>query len=130
MRVLLVKPSNLSDHIQPALGLGYLAAQIRKDHEVRIVDCIKEKLAGPQLLPVLEEFKPDLVGSQCYSMDLPQLRSVLRTVKDFNRDTVTIVGGAHPSAAPHHTMKFFGKELLDFLFVGEGEIGFPHFLVA
>ena len=128
MRVLLVKPSNLSDHIQPALGLGYLAAQIRKDHEVRIVDCIKEKLAGPQLLPVLEEFKPDLVGSQCYSMDLPQLRSVLRTVKDFNRDTVTIVGGAHPSAAPHHTMKFFGKELLDFLFVGEGEIGFPHFL--
>ena len=25
MRVLLVKPSNLSDHIQPSRGLGYLA---------------------------------------------------------------------------------------------------------
>ena len=128
MRVLLIKPSNLSDHIQPSLGLGYLAAQIRKDHDVKIVDCIKEHLPGPQLLPILEEFKPDIVGSQCYSMDLPQLKSVLQRVKDLNRNIVTILGGAHPTAAPNHTMKFFGKELLDFIFVGEGEIGFPQFL--
>ena len=125
MRVLLIKPSNLSDHIQPSLGLGYLAAQIRNEHEVKIVDCIKEKLPGPQLLPVLEAFKPDLVGSQCYSMDLPRLRPVLETVKGYRRDIVTIVGGAHPTAAPDHTMKFFGRDLLDFIFVGEGEIGFP-----
>ena len=59
MKVLLIKPSNLSDHIQPSLGLGYIAAQIRDDHEVRIVDCIKEQLPGPQLLPVLEEFRPE-----------------------------------------------------------------------
>ena len=128
MRVLLLKPSNLSDHIQPSLGLGYLAAQIRKDHEVRIVDCIKEELPGPQLLPVLQEFKPDVVGSQCYSMDLPMLKPVLQTVKSFNKDIVTIVGGAHATNAPQHTMKFFGGELVDFCFVGEGEIGFPMFL--
>ena len=128
MRVLLIKPSNLSDHIQPSLGLGYLATQIRNDHEVRIVDCIKEQLPGPQLLPVLKEFQPDVIGSQCYSMDLPMLKPVLETVKNFNRDISTIVGGAHATAAPEHTMKFFGRDLLDFVFVGEGEIGFPLFL--
>lgn len=128
MKVLLLKPSNLSDHIQPSLGLGYLAAQIRKDHEVRIVDCIKEHLPGPQLMPVLEEFKPDIVGSQCYSMDLPMLKPVLKTVKAFNKDIVTIVGGAHATAAPQHTMKYFGPELIDFIFTGEGEIGFPVFV--
>jgi radical SAM superfamily enzyme YgiQ (UPF0313 family) len=128
MKVLLIKPSNLSDHIQPSLGLGYLAAQIRKDHEVRIVDCIKEQLPGPQLLPVLREFKPDVVGSQCYSMDLPTLKPVLETVKAFNPETVTIVGGAHATNAPQHTMKFFGRDLVDFVFIGEGEIGFPLFL--
>ena len=100
MRVLLIKPSNLSDHIQPSLGLGYLAAQIRNDHEVQIVDCIKEQLPGPQLLPILEEFKPDVVGSQCYSMDLPKLKPVLETVKKFNPEIATIVGGAHATAAP------------------------------
>lgn len=128
MKVLLIKPSNLSDHIQPSLGLGYLATQVRNDHEVKIVDCIKEQLPGPQLLPVLKEFQPDVVGSQCYSMDLAMLKPVLQTVKDFNRDIVTIVGGAHATAAPDHTMKFFGPNLLNFVFVGEGEIGFPQFL--
>lgn len=108
--------------------MGYLAAQIRNHHEVKIVDCIKEHLPGPQLLPVLEDFNPDLVGSQCYSMDLPKLKPVLQTVKNFNRDIVTIVGGAHPTATPAHTVKYFGPELLDFVFVGEGEMGFPIFL--
>ncbi len=130
MRVLLIKPSNLSDHIQPSLGLGYLAQQIRNEHQVKIVDCIKEKLPEPQLIPVLKEFRPDVVGSQCYSMDLPKLKPVLEVVKEFNPNIVTIVGGAHPTAAPEHTMKFFGTGLLDFLFVGEGEIGFPLFLRA
>lgn len=128
MRVLLIKPSNLSDHIQPSLGLGYLAAQIRHAHEVKIVDCIKEQLPGPQLLPVLETFRPDVVGSQCYSMDLQRLKPVMETIKGFDPRITTIVGGAHVTAAPQHTVKYFGRDLLDFVFVGEGEIGFPIFL--
>jgi anaerobic magnesium-protoporphyrin IX monomethyl ester cyclase len=128
MKVLLIKPANLSDHIQPSLGLGYLAAQIRRDHDVKIVDCIKEQLPGPQLLPFLEKFQPDVVGSQCYSMDLAKLKPVLETVKSFNPKIKTIIGGAHATAAPQHTLKFFGRKNLDFVFVGEGEIGFPIFL--
>ncbi|MFX0194689.1 MAG: B12-binding domain-containing radical SAM protein [Candidatus Hodarchaeota archaeon] len=128
MRVLLIKPSNLSDHIQPSLGLGYLATQIRNKHSVKIVDCMKEELSAPQLIPILREFNPDIVGSQCYSMDLTKLQAVLQVVKDFNRNIATIVGGPHPTAAPHHTMNFFGRDLLDFVFVGEGEIGFPELL--
>ena len=92
------------------------------------MDCIKDKLPGSKLLPVLEEFKPDVVGSQCYSMDLNSIKSVLQTVKDYNRNVLTIIGGAHPTAVPEHTLRFLGKDLLDFVFVGEGEIGFPLFL--
>lgn len=128
MRVLLIKPSNLSDHIQPSLGLGYLASRIRNEHEVKIVDCIKDQLPGPQLLPVLQAFRPHVVGSQCYSMDLQRLKPVMETIKEFDPTIKTIVGGAHATAAPQHTVKYFGRELLDFVFVGEGEIGFPIFL--
>ncbi len=92
------------------------------------MDCIKDNLPGSKLLPILEEFKPDVVGSQCYSMDLNSIKSVLQTVKDYNRDVLTIIGGAHPTAVPEHSLRFFGKDLLDFVFVGEGEIGFPLFL--
>ena len=54
MRVLLTKPDNLSDHIQPSLGLAYLAAQLRKNHHVDIYDCIKEKASPEQVANVAE----------------------------------------------------------------------------
>ena len=62
MKVLLVKPYNKSDHIQPSLGLGYLAASIRKSHDVRIVDCIKEKADANRLGDFIKDFKPDVLG--------------------------------------------------------------------
>jgi radical SAM superfamily enzyme YgiQ (UPF0313 family) len=61
-------------------------------------------------------------------MDLPTLKPVLEAVKSFGQDIVTIVGGAHATSAPYHTMEYFGRELLDFVFLGEGEIGFPTLL--
>ncbi len=127
MRVLLVKPSNLGDHIQPSLGLGYLATAIREYHDVMIVDCLKEKHAAPQLLPVLEDFQPDVVGMQCYSFDVPTLKPFLQACKDYSRDVRTIIGGPHPTALPAETLQYFG-EVLDFVFAGEGELGFPRFL--
>ena len=44
MKVLLVKPYNLSDHIQPSLGLGWLATAVRDRHDVSILDCIKQEV--------------------------------------------------------------------------------------
>jgi len=42
MKVLLVKPRvKLGDHIQPPLGLGYLAESIRCEHKVGIIDLSK-----------------------------------------------------------------------------------------
>ena len=43
MKILLVKPYNSGDHIQPSLGLGYLATAVRENNEVQILDCIKER---------------------------------------------------------------------------------------
>lgn len=44
MKILLVKPYNISDHIQPSLGLGYLVFAVRDKAEVTILDCIKDKV--------------------------------------------------------------------------------------
>ena len=83
MRVLLVKPNNLSDHIQPSLGLAYLAQGIRSRHEVKILDCIKDGL-GPTdfAAKVLKEYRPDLIGIQCYTFDVGNVRKLLKIVKD------------------------------------------------
>lgn len=127
MEVLLVKPYNLSDHIQPSLGLGYLASAIRNRHKVRILDCIKEKLLPAALADIIARDKPDVVGIQCYTFDLDNVENILNGIKQKAPGTVTVIGGPHPSAEPVETMNRFGAAL-DFAFVGEAEIGFPKLL--
>jgi radical SAM superfamily enzyme YgiQ (UPF0313 family) len=63
-------------------------------------------------------------------MDLLNVKVILQTVKSFNKNIATIVGGAQPTALPNYTMDFLGSNLLDFVFIGEGEIGFPKFLAV
>ncbi len=81
MKVLLVKPYNLSDHIQPSLGLGYLATAIRREHEVVILDCIKENVNIDKLDRVLRQQRPDVLGFQCYTFDLKFVREALARAK-------------------------------------------------
>lgn len=98
MKVLLVKPYNLSDHIQPSLGLGYLATYIRNDYQVKILDCIKERIKPSNFRKVLDKIKPHIVGIQCYTYDLYNIKEMLNQCK--KRRIVTVLGGPHPSSVP------------------------------
>lgn len=127
MKIVLAKPYNLSDHIQPSLGLGYLATAIRKNHDVRILDCIKEGIDIDKLSHFLRRDKPDLFGLQCYTFDLKFVREALSLAKRINKGMITVVGGPHPSAVAKETFEAFRGDL-DYLFSGEAEVGFPKLL--
>ncbi|MCK4660472.1 MAG: B12-binding domain-containing radical SAM protein [Phycisphaerae bacterium] len=129
MRVLLVKPDNLSDHIQPSLGLGYLAQQIRRDHDTDILDCIKTETTPEQLGKIVEVTRPDVLGIQCYTFDIANVKRILKSARAVAPKTVTVVGGAHMSSDPMGAMGKFGPDL-DFGFGGEGEESFPRFVAA
>ncbi len=128
MKVLLVKPNNLSDHIQPSLGLAYLATGIRERHEVVVLDCIKEDISPVKFAQrILKDYCPDLVGIQCYTFDLGNVRKLLKATKEWNPDVITVVGGAHISSDPLRAFENL-QENLDFAFAGEAERGFPKFV--
>ncbi|MBN1491547.1 MAG: radical SAM protein [Phycisphaerae bacterium] len=129
MRVLLIKPNNLSDHIQPSLGLGYLAQQIRRDHDVDFFDCIREKTEPEAVADIVAATQPHVVGIQCYTFDIRNVKRIVRAVKRLDSHITTIVGGAHVSSDPVHAMRDFGSDV-DYGFAGEGEIGFGEFLGA
>ncbi len=129
MRILLTKPDNLSDHIQPSLGLAYLAAQLRRDHHVDIYDCIKEKASAEQVANVAQAFGADVVGVQCYSFDVPKVRDILRAVKKRCPQTITVIGGAHVTSDPVGALGDFGN-LCDYGFSGEAEVHFPEMMRA
>jgi len=127
LRVLLIKPFNLSDHIQPSLGLGYLATAIRKKHNVFILDSIKERIWGEKLIDYIQKISPDIIGFQLYTFDLSKVREILKLIKERFPQIITIAGGPHPSALPKETLLHM-KENLDFIFRGESEISFPKFV--
>jgi len=127
MRVLLAKPFNLSDHIQPSLGLGYLATAIRKNHEVRIVDCIKEGMDAETLCKFIDRYDPDILGLQCYTFDFRFIKEALHLIKRRKPGIKTVIGGPHPSSLPEEVFGTLNDDL-DFLFVGEAEAGFSRLL--
>lgn len=113
----------------PPVGLGYLATAARKfGHEVKILDCVKERMDINAFTSFVKKENFDIAGFTVWSLALNELKESLKIIKRLKPKAITIVGGPHPSAVPDKTMEFFSEA--DFGFKGEGEIGFPRFLEA
>ncbi len=141
MRILLIQPPyDLYDdderQAMPPLGLAYIAAVLeREQHEVKIIDCVAEGfhrlaslsdgrrrhgLAGGDLVKAIQDFQPGVVGVSClFSAQSPAAHHVCRLVKENDRTTWTVMGGAHPSAIPEDVL---ADPHVDVAAVGEGEM--------
>ncbi len=130
MRILLVNPSIAKEEVYskysvgapslPPLGLCYLAAVLlRRGHEVIILDCAAEQIPISQLKRKVHEFLPDLVGITSTTVSYAAAKRALNTIKETNREIITVLGGAHISALPSATME--ECKYIDVGVVGEGE---------
>ncbi|MDD5687887.1 MAG: radical SAM protein [Elusimicrobia bacterium] len=126
MKILLVKPYNVSDHIQPSLGLGYLANSIRKEHDVEILDCIKENIKIEGLVKYIENKLPDVIGFQFYTYDFNFIKEAIEKIKERFPAITIVVGGPHPSSCGIEVLEQMKN--IDFAFQGEAEKSFPEFL--
>ncbi|HPN31190.1 MAG TPA: radical SAM protein [bacterium] len=127
-KVVLVKPYNRSDHIQPSLGLGWIAQNVRDIVDVEILDCIKTNTnTVEKFILQISKIKPDAIGIQCYSFDIFKVKDLLQAVKLYDKNIITIIGGPHPTLTREKCFEFFG-ESLDFIFIGESENSLKKFL--
>jgi len=117
------------------LGLAYLAAYIRKEVDLCVLDAAAEgwsheEPAGEKYLryglPMAEierriaEFKPDLVGMSCiFSSQFRNVVEVAAAAKRVDPEILTITGGTHVTFLPEYCMKRSSD--LDFIARGEGE---------
>ena len=127
MKVLLVKPPSMSDHIQPPVGLAYLAGAIQHEHSAAILDMLKTRMTDEEFCGYVQSGQFDVVGFQCYTQELQSVAKLAALVKSVSKDIVTIAGGPHPTLLPKETMEYLSTTL-DFLLRGEGDITFPLFL--
>ena len=128
---------------QVPLGLGYLAAVMKPRLQVHILDAVVEGyatevkvdserftygLTDQEIRAALSGYAPDLVGVSClFSTQWRNAHRICQLAKEVNPETLTVMGGAHPSAAPMQTLV---DQNVDFVVTGEGEQVFPQLVEA
>lgn len=127
MKILLVKPGiALGDHIQPPLGIAYIASCLRRKHEVRVVDFGKLRRSEDLFTEALKDFAPDLVGFQCYSPEIGAAKRLAVLTRAALPKAVIVAGGPHPTLCPEETLNKLAPEVT-YLLRGETEESFPLF---
>lgn len=129
MKILLIQPPfnpNLIGggvlYMNEPLALESIGAAVAGQHDVRILDMRVE----PDLESVLKDFNPDIAGITAYTTDVYVANNVLRKIKDFNRDILTVVGGHHATLLPED----FFNESVDVIVIGEGQDAFRELVDA
>ncbi len=138
MRVLLVNPpmilhqSDIPQFGHP-IGLAYLGAVLREHgHQVSILDTVIRNPKGHQkgeLLHIgmygqsiqkeVSAYEPQVVGiSSMFTSQANSVHRLAKLIKDRDKNMITIVGGAHPSALPQEMLQ---DKNVDFIVLGEGE---------
>jgi len=125
VKVLLVNPKGFDTSTVVPLSLGYLKSNSDAD-----IDILDNSLLGltsdsEEFHNKLSELKPDVVGVTCWSPTFIESINILKKVKKFNKNIITIIGGVHITTYPRSIMD---KRFIDFGFMGESEKSFRLFL--
>lgn len=111
MNILLISPKYDAFIVAPHLGLGYIAAALKKaGHRVKVLDGVRENI----------EYDPkewDYVGVSAMSTYWPEAIQEVKRAKSYGLKTV--IGGAHVIACPEQSLRDSGA---DYACLGEGEI--------
>ena len=123
MKILLVEPAKAAVtlggedfSVYEPLALEYVAAGVAGDHDVRILDLRLEN----NLPQVLQEFSPDIVGITAYTVHVNTVRAHFQTIKAWNPEVLTVVGGHHATIVPED----FASPAIDLIVMGEGVFTF------
>jgi radical SAM superfamily enzyme YgiQ (UPF0313 family) len=121
MRVLLLStPHPLEESPLPPLSLSYLAGVLKREGiEVKILDFLVTHYHPRKLRRELEEYRPQLVGATCVTLNYPIARRMLKVCKSFDSHIFTVIGGPHVTFALEETL--LQSPWIDAIVIGEGE---------
>lgn len=125
------------------MGIAYLGAILRNRYEVRLLDAVVEgyHLERAQTSKIIQygldtdlimericEFAPDVVGVSClFSNQFQVVSELVKKVKSWNAEVITVIGGTHPTFLPERCLR---EEALDYIVMGEAEESLPALLQA
>lgn len=127
-RVLLAQPiAHGIPQLTPDIGVGFLASRLREHgYEVSALDCVRERTTLAEFTRFVEQGGFGVVGLKLFTTDIASAREMFEAVKRIAPETVTLLGGPHPSGSPDEVLDQF--PCVDYAFRGEAELGLPMLL--
>ena len=124
--VVLINPSD-QGHIKdglgikiPPLNLMYLAAALEKaSMSVKIIDDDLYQLDFEKIANLVSKIDPMVVGITATTATIKNSLKYIKAVKKVLPNTLTVIGGPHPTFVPNETLKT--EDSLDIVVLGEGE---------
>jgi anaerobic magnesium-protoporphyrin IX monomethyl ester cyclase len=102
------------------LGLLYIATVLRvKGYTVAIIDCHANSYTKADVLRLISEHQPRLVGVNITTPNRRVVFDLVRAIKSAFEDTPVIVGGPHATSLPED---IHAHVIVDGVVVGEGEM--------
>ena len=109
-------------NILPSLGLGYLAAVLKRDRfDVKIIDCRALNIDEDKLLGIIKKENPGLIGVTATTLSFNSASSLVNKIKKILPGAFSVLGGPHITAIPQEAME---TSKFDAGIVGEGELPF------
>lgn len=130
MKILFIKPHHKKIYKSfkcvateyPPLGLVYIAAILEKNgYNVRIIDMSVEHMAEPELIKILKEFSPDLIGITATTATINYSFKLASICKKILPNSFMVFGGPHPTALPEESLS---NKNIDVVVKAEGEYTF------
>ncbi len=120
---LLVFPSSMSLTHIPPLGLGFLAAALKQEGlTTDILDAEKLGLDPARTAREILNRRPRTVGFSMMTRAVSATMEIIRLIRGERPELPVIIGGAHASALPRHTVKGMDANVA---VVGEGDEVLP-----
>jgi len=106
-------------NVMQPLGIGYLAAYLEKfGFEVKIIDCRVLQIELENLLSLLKDPAPDIIGVTATVLEIEKAITFSKAAREALPSSLLIIGGPHFTSSPLETME---KSAFDIGVVSEGE---------
>lgn len=114
--------SEAKEEYLPPLGLGYIATNLDESGvDVKIVDCVKERLGIDEIFELLKLHLPDFIGINIFTQNLETVKEIIErcTIK-----TTIIIGGQVVKCLYEDILQWNVANKLKII-IGEGELLLP-----
>lgn len=101
----------------PSLTIATLAAEVSKEHEVKVVDLeLADNLNT--LYQTLQGYRPDMVALSINTPAAKTAYDLARRIKEALPEVIIVAGGVHVTTLPHEVR---AEGTFDYLVLGEGD---------